>query len=98
MDLPPPSGEAIPQCSQKAWDHPRAAALADQLLDNAYDEEDTACLLAASWESGVWLNAGWMMIHSVLLWASACTPHSCRHCNDLVNPLCRHGLMQLQVE
>ena len=35
-DLPPPSGEAA--CIQKALDYPRAVALADHLLDNAYDD------------------------------------------------------------
>ena len=95
----PPFSETT--CSQKAWDHSRAAALADQLLYNAYDEEDRARLLAASCkESGAWLNAlpissaGLRMDDDTLLCLGTpiCSPHSCRHCNDLVNPLGRHGL------
>ena len=52
----PPSGEVA--CRQRVWDHLRAEAAADHLLECACDDEDRARLLASTRkESGAWLNA-----------------------------------------
>ena len=52
----PPSGEVA--CHQRVWDHLRAEAAADHLLECSCDDEDRARLLASTRkESGAWLNA-----------------------------------------
>ena len=88
---PPEEGE---QLSQRAWDDPRASALAESLLETAPNAKARVCLLASTAkESGAWLNIlpistiGLRMDDNSIrvavglrLGAPLCRPHSCIHC------------------
>ena len=90
---------------QRAWDHLRAEGLANHLLENACDDEDRVRLLATTCkESGAWLNAlsissaglrldddSFRIAIGLRLGSSICSSHVCRHCNEPVGNLRRHG-------
>ena len=103
-NLSPPEGSA--QWHQKAWDTPKVAEIAVNLLENAPDARSRARLLAASTrEAGAWLNAlpisslGLRMDDDTIrlaiglrLGSSLCRPHVCAHCGAEVDSLATHCL------
>ena len=103
-NLSPPEDSA--QRHQKAWDTPKVAEIAVNLLENAPDARCRARLLAASTkEAGTWLNSlpisslGLRMDDDTIrvaiglrLGSSLCRPHVCAHCGAEVDSLVTHGL------
>ena len=101
--LPP---EDVAATSQKLWDFPRTASLAQRLLDDATSDVERARLLAVSAkESGAWLRAlpvsslGLRMDDNTVriavglrLGTPICGPHQCHHCSVVVDELGRHAL------
>ena len=103
-DFEPPAAAGASR--QKLWDHVRAVAAADVLVENAVDDIDRARLLASrSKESGAWLQAlpisamGLRLDDEALrtavglrLGSPLCSPHQCQHCGEDVDVMGRHGL------
>ena len=100
-----PTGERE-QHSQRAWDDPRASALAESLLETATNAKACAHLLASTArESGAWLNVlpistlGLRMDDNTIRVATGlqlgtplCRPHSCIHRGEEVDNFATHGL------